>query len=81
MCLAEVGRVVALDGASTATVEVDGRARLVSLAVLVLEGSTPAPGDWLLVQTGFAVEVLDESEAAELAAQHREVRAAGGERP
>lgn len=77
MCLSLAGRVIEVDGdGRAALVDVDGRARQVSLAVLTLEGTAVAPGAWLLVHTGFAVEVLDEGAAQEMAAFHRQVRAA-----
>ncbi|HEU5084527.1 MAG TPA: HypC/HybG/HupF family hydrogenase formation chaperone [Acidimicrobiales bacterium] len=81
MCFAQVGRVVALDGAAGAIVDVDGRRRPVSLAALVLDGTTPRPGDWLLIHTGFALDVLDPADAADIAALGREIRAAGREDP
>lgn len=64
MCVTDIGRVVALaaDGA-TAEIESAGRRRRVSLAVLVLEGTPVAPGDWLELHTGLAVEVLDDTTA------------------
>ncbi|MDR7556307.1 MAG: HypC/HybG/HupF family hydrogenase formation chaperone [Armatimonadota bacterium] len=42
-------------------VEVLGVTRLVNLALL----DDPAPGDWVLIQTGFAVEKVDEATARE----------------
>lgn len=77
MCLSLAGRVVEVDAEGReALVDVDGRARPVSLAVLTLEGTAVTPGTWLLVHTGFAVEVLDDDAAREMAAYHRQVRAA-----
>ena len=66
MCLTLTGRISAIDGA-TAVVEIDGRDREVSLAVLVLEDRPVSVGDWVLIHTGFAVEVLDPGEGADLA--------------
>lgn len=77
MCLSLAGRVIEVDAEGRdALVDVDGRARRVSLAVLTLEGTAVTPGAWLLVHTGFAVEVLDEDTAQEMAAFHRQVHAA-----
>lgn len=76
MCMSEVGRVVEIRDRAEAVVDVDGRVRTVSTVALVLDGAPPAPGDWLLVHTGFAVEVLDPGQGAALAALAREVRGA-----
>lgn len=65
MCMSSVGRLVSLDDGD-AVVDVDGAARRVSAALLVLEGTAVEPGDWLLVHTGFAVARLDPDDAAEL---------------
>lgn len=70
MCVSDVGRVAAVsaDGATAELVE-GGPRRAVSMAVLVLEGTRVAVGDWVEVHTGLAVGVLDEAEArARLAA-------------
>jgi len=67
--------VVELHDRAEGTVDVDGRLRRVSLVALVLDGAAPAPGDWLLLHTGFAIETLAEAEALELVALARDVRA------
>lgn len=70
MCVGDVGRVVAIagDGGRAEVVE-GGPRRAVSLAVLVLEGTTVEVGDWVEVHTGLAVGVLTEADAvARLAA-------------
>ncbi len=72
MCLSLAGRISTIDGAD-AFVEIDGRDRPVSLAALVVEGRSVTVGDWVLIHTGFAVEVLDPDEGAELARLRREV--------
>lgn len=77
MCLSEVGRVTEIRDGVEAVVDVDGWERRVSLVALVLDGQSPTPGDWLLVHTGFAVEVLDQAEALGLAALAHEARAVG----
>lgn len=74
MCTSQVGRVLEVRDRAEALVEVDGAPRLVSTVALVLEGTPPAPGDWLLIHTGFAIEVLDAGEAAQLASLGRALR-------
>jgi hydrogenase expression/formation protein HypC len=74
MCISMPARVIEVDGRGReATVDVDGAVRSISLAVLTLEGTVVAPGDWLLVHTGLAVTRLDPDEAAELVTLHREL--------
>ncbi len=74
MCLSDLGPVVALDDdGATATVELEGRMRRVSLAPLVLEGRLVGPGDWLVVHTGLAVEVMDPAVAMEVVAARQEM--------
>lgn len=72
MCLSLAGRISRIDG-EDALVEVDGRDRRVSLALLMLEDAPVAPGDWVLVHTGFAVSLLDPAEGAEVARLRREM--------
>ncbi len=63
MCVGLPGRVVevAPDG-SSALVDVHGATRRVSLALLA---QRPQRGEWVVVQLGFAMERMTESEAAE----------------
>jgi hydrogenase expression/formation protein HypC len=68
MCLSQVGRVTSVDEAGLAVVEVEGLPHRVSLAPLVLDGRSVRPGDWVLIHTGLAVEVLDEADALGLIA-------------
>lgn len=64
MCIGIPGQVVDIaDRAETATVAVQGANRTVSLALL--EGDPPKPGDWVVIQLGFALERLTDDEAAE----------------
>jgi hydrogenase expression/formation protein HypC len=60
MCLAIPVRIQAITG-QMASVELDGVVRNVSLAL------TPdaRPGDYVLIHTGYAISVLDETEAQE----------------
>lgn len=76
MCLSCAGRVVEIDAERhLAVVESEGAHHTVSLAVLALEGAVVSPGDWVLLHTGFAMEILDPHVAAEMVAFHRQVRA------
>jgi hydrogenase expression/formation protein HypC len=72
MCLSLAGRISRIDG-EHALVDVDGRDRRVSLALLQLEGERIVPGDWVLVHTGLAVSRLDPAEGAELTRLRREM--------
>ncbi|WP_067834030.1 HypC/HybG/HupF family hydrogenase formation chaperone [Nocardia lijiangensis] len=66
MCLGIPGRVVRMaDGyhGQIALVDVSGETRKVNIGMLD-EGSI-APGDWVIIHMGFAVEKTDESGAAE----------------
>lgn len=62
MCVAYPARVVSLDD-NIAVVEASGR--LQRIILLSLEGDLPAPGDWLLVQSGLALTRLTEEQAHE----------------
>jgi len=62
MCIALPGRIVEVDAdGQRAQVDVLGRVQTVHLTLL----GTAAPGEWVLVHTGFAVERLTAAEAAE----------------
>lgn len=59
MCLGIPGRVVEMlpgYGDQLALVEVDGAARKVNIGLL---DEPPAPGQWVLIHMGFAVELTD----------------------
>lgn len=76
MCLSCAGRIVEIDSdMHEAFADIDGHLCTVSLAILTLEGRSVAIGEWVLVHTGFAMEVLDPAVASELVALHREVTA------
>jgi hydrogenase expression/formation protein HypC len=67
MCLSSAGRVVSVSAdVATAVVDVGGSHRSVSLAVLVLEDRAPEAGDWVMIHTGLAVEIIDEDAATVL---------------
>ncbi len=63
MCLAMPGKVTEIVDAAKriGRVEVFGVPRLISLGIL----DAVSPGDWVLVQVGFAVEKIDEEAARE----------------
>ena len=65
MCLALPGRVTSIEGEGmerSAVVEVGGQTRQVSLALLPEAGV----GQWVLFQTGYALQVLPEDEVEQL---------------
>jgi hydrogenase expression/formation protein HypC len=65
MCLGIPGRVLQLlDGYSgqLALVDVAGEPRKVNIGMLADEA--PAPGDWVIIHMGFALEKTDEAGAA-----------------
>ena len=64
MCMGMPGRIVLITGPrelAMATVEVGGTRREACLAYL----PEAEVGDWVLIQTGFAVTLLDEASAQE----------------
>jgi hydrogenase expression/formation protein HypC len=66
MCLGIPGQVVEVlegNGGMLALVDVLGARRPINLGML--EDMTLAPGDWVLIHMGFALERIDESKAAE----------------
>jgi hydrogenase assembly chaperone HypC/HupF len=80
MCLADLGPVLDVDlRAGTARVDLAGVVREVSLAPLVLDGRAVAAGDWVVVHTGLAVELMDEAAAAEVVAARRDLTDDTGE--
>lgn len=68
MCLAVPCRIVRLDGADTAVVDVGGVRKSVSIALV----DGVAPGDYVIVHVGYALSRLDpaaaEATLAEMAA-------------
>lgn len=66
MCLGIPGRVVEVlagNAGMLALVDVLGARRPVNLGML--EDMTVAPGEWVLIHMGFALERIDEAKAAE----------------
>ncbi len=74
MCFEMPARITSCSGAR-AQADVDGTVQPVSLVVLEGEGVSVAPGDWVLVHTGFAVRRLVPDQALELLALHHEMHA------
>jgi hydrogenase expression/formation protein HypC len=65
MCLGIVGRIVTLaaegDHPDLARVEVAGLTRNINVGIL--RDEKLAPGDWILIHAGFAMEKIDEQTA------------------
>lgn len=67
MCLSDLACVVHHDPATyDALVDIDGRPANVSTIALGLDGPGLAPGEWIVVHTGLAVERLSHDEAREI---------------
>jgi hydrogenase assembly chaperone HypC/HupF len=84
MCVSSVVRVLDVDPATgTALVDDEGVRRRVSLAVLALEGPLPRTGDWLVVNTGLAVQQITADQAESIHAVRRALidPDRGGQRP
>jgi hydrogenase expression/formation protein HypC len=73
MCLGIPGQVITLTDETTgaATVLVSGVPRQVNLSMVLPDGI--APGDWVLVHAGFALDKISEEEAQETLALQQEV--------
>jgi hydrogenase expression/formation protein HypC len=65
MCLAIPGEVVEVvdEQNRLATVEVAGVRRTVNVGLLDVDGTSAAPGDWVLIHVGFALSKIDGEEA------------------
>ena len=72
MCMSRLYRVVRTRAGETEVEDLAGEAHRVSL--LALDGSPPAPGDWLVVHSGYAIGRADRNQAEAVA---REFRLAG----
>lgn len=65
MCLGIPGQVIeVLDGnaGQLAMVDVQGAIRTINIGML---DEPPAPGDWMLIHMGFAMELVDAAQAEE----------------
>lgn len=62
MCLGIPGRIISIDTQhrDLAEVEVAGVTRKINLGILE---ERPSAGDWVLIQSGFAIEKIDEERA------------------
>ncbi len=68
MCMSRLHRVRAVAGPGTVNVEdLDGTVHVVSL--LALDGPPPAPGEWLVVHSGYAIDRVEPAEAEAVAAE------------
>ena len=80
MCLGIPGQIVEISDANQklAIVNVGGVKRQVNIACIVDEKHPPASciGDWVLVHVGFAMNRIDEQEAAETLQLLQELAAA-----
>jgi hydrogenase expression/formation protein HypC len=65
VCLAIPGQVLDVVDETNrlATVEVAGVRRTVNIGLLDVDGTSAAPGDWVLIHVGFALSKIDEAEA------------------
>lgn len=52
-------------GGQLALVDVSGAQRKINIGMLELDQQHIAPGDWVLIHMGFALERIDEAEARE----------------
>ena len=71
MCLGIPGQVIELldgYGGQLALVDVSGAPRKINIGMLELDQQDLAPGDWVLIHMGFALELIDEAEAQEVLA-------------
>ncbi|MFW6081554.1 MAG: HypC/HybG/HupF family hydrogenase formation chaperone [Desulfosalsimonas sp.] len=73
MCLAIPSKIVDIES-GTATIDVDGVQRKASL--MLVEGAQV--GDYVIVHAGYAIQIIDESEALSTLELMREVFLPGG---
>jgi hydrogenase expression/formation protein HypC len=82
MCLGIPGQIVELTDVARnlAMVNIGGVKRQVNIACIVDETHSPEScvGDWVLVHVGFAMNRIDEDEAAETLKLLREIEVANG---
>jgi hydrogenase maturation factor len=77
MCLSRLHEVVGPAGPGRVMVDdVDGSRHPVSL--LALDGPPPGPGEWLVVNAGYAIDRVDAAEAEAVAAEIRAASAGDG---
>lgn len=74
MCLTRLARLVEVDQDQEAgVVDQDGSKHRVSLAVVNAGDVPPAPGAWMLMNSGIPVAVISDSEAHELMETWKEI--------
>jgi len=75
MCLGVPGQVVELldDPPQHARVDLDGRLRAVSVAMLTSDAVGVGVGDWVVVHQGFALDRIDAAQARSLLQERREL--------
>ena len=73
MCVSRLHRVLrSVDDGAVEVEDVNGTVHHVSL--LALDGPPPAPGEWLVVHSGYALDRVDADEAEAVAAELRTTR-------
>lgn len=78
MCMSRLHRVVGLEDSDMVLVEdINGRAERASL--LALDGPRPQPGEWLVINSGYAIDRVDEAEARAAVADIRKAMEESGE--
>jgi hydrogenase expression/formation protein HypC len=63
VCLGIVGRIVAMDAEQADLAEVDVAGLVRPINIGILEAESLAPGDFVLIHAGFAMEKIDEGTA------------------
>ena len=63
MCLGIPGRIVEITDPANCLAKVDVSGVQRAISVRLLENDMPAPDDWVLVNVGFAMAKIDETEA------------------
>jgi hydrogenase expression/formation protein HypC len=68
VCLAIPAKLIEVNGME-GVAEIGGTRRNVVLTLV----EDPSPGQYVLLHAGYAIEIIDEKQAAELAEMHREI--------
>ncbi|MCX8038443.1 MAG: HypC/HybG/HupF family hydrogenase formation chaperone [Candidatus Sumerlaeia bacterium] len=76
MCLAIPAKLVDVHG-DEGVIEIGGSRKTVMLTLV----ANAQPGQYVLLHAGYAIEIIDEAEAQELAALHRSVLDSEGDKP
>ncbi|PSR28736.1 MAG: HypC/HybG/HupF family hydrogenase formation chaperone [Sulfobacillus thermosulfidooxidans] len=63
MCLAIPGKIVEIENETEAKLEVTGVKRRVDVSLLKQQGIAIAPGDWVVIHVGFAMNKINDHEA------------------